>query len=1205
MKGRSGPKGASLLVPGVSVGVACLMCLGPGFLGTAGAGAAALAPSGVTVPLHWPSGNPAASPRAQVGGRDGPHPGTLEIWESSSGGPETVDPSICYYAVCDEPISNVYETLVAYNGSDDGPTPTNFVPELATCVPGSIECAAQFGGNDLVWTNNSTGAPEYYTFEIDSGARFYDAAHGASWPVYPSDVVFTFARTMGFSDLQFEEQTNGWINTQDLVPTGNFSWDAGIHAPLNNTPGHILDAFLVNDSTYCPTSVVVSTHGCVTFKVSASGLGWPFFLELVADNLGASIEPCGWYTYQGGSVPGFLGTNASYGDGPCLLPGGTTNTSLAGYQEYIDSVGPEGWDTFEQEADNWPGDQPSVQWSDVGSGPYYVDNPIDPATGYTLEANPAYTAPVGCASQPGCMPVAGTYIPAVDVVWESGTVGDQNGLTELAVGQADSAGFFSNDLPVVESDARNYSVLANVPTLTIGFFPFTLDFNVTNEQTIDPTGLLNVPGTFFQNDALRQFLVNAYPYRTIDSTYDTVNGTMLGEGYGGAIPHDLGPYYDAGIDWPQGNPTANSSVVGNVTWWWDEANNASSPLYDPQLAGCNSTDPCRWATFSFFGDTPLDDEFNDWNGEVANLSGGSLQPYLVDVGNCLAFECCGYLGGYCPGGSALTVYDFGWAPDYPDPSDYMAPMYYPNNSYTYPDALSETLGSSPNNASSCPDDYGAFSNLTYWAGVGEIPTACQGAAYDTMVAWMNVAAYESSASLRIVEYNLIEQIANELALYVYDPQSVAVLDYGHWIEPSTINTNPVVGGGGDQLWYDWNYVSNFFNATFTEVGLSAGSEWNVTVAGISYSSGSPSLEVSGLANGSFNFTVGSLPGYTAAPAHGNFTIAGADETVSITFTSRPPPPLFLTIQEYGLPPATEWNVLVSPISAGGSETNISGASETLVTPVDAGVEYSYAPGTVGGFATPAQGTIVIEADATVTVLYGPEYPITFEEVGLAAGTSWSVTVGNLTDESSSMQSVFSEPNGSYPDSVAPVRGYMLESAPDNVTVNGSPVSVMVRFAAIVERYPLNFVESGLPTGTNWTVSVGGSPESSPGATISFLETNGTYTFAVGSVPGYVASAGSGSVTLAGVNRSVTVTFTPDRASPEFLGLSWTDWLAVGLVTALAVGLVVIGLRRRPARASTNPPPTPAPPRTSTKAGPPPKGNAGIGPEADLWRPPRP
>jgi hypothetical protein len=92
------------------------------FVGSAGA-------SPVTpVATRTLAGAPTASVTPQAATphtSEGPHPGTLEIYESSSGGPQTIDPAVCYYTVCDEPISNVYETLIAYNGTQAGPTPAS------------------------------------------------------------------------------------------------------------------------------------------------------------------------------------------------------------------------------------------------------------------------------------------------------------------------------------------------------------------------------------------------------------------------------------------------------------------------------------------------------------------------------------------------------------------------------------------------------------------------------------------------------------------------------------------------------------------------------------------------------------------------------------------------------------------------------------------------------------------------------------------------------------------------------------------------------------------------------------------------------------------------------------------------------------------------------------------------------------------------
>lgn len=1022
----------------------------------------------------------------------GPHPGTLKIWEATSGGPSETDPSVCYYTVCDEPISNVYQTLIAYNGTQNGPTPSSYVPELATCVPGSLECAAQFGGNTLVWNNNTTGAPQYYTFEIDSAARFYDPSTGAGWGVYPSDVLFTFARTMGFADLPYVEATNGWINTQDLVAKGNASWDGGIHSSLNNTPQSILNAFLVNNSYYCPSSPIVTTNGCITFNVGASGQAWPYFLELVADNLGASIQPCGLYTYLGGGVPGFTGTNAStVGDGPCLLPGYSHSTQDTGFKNYVSSTPATGWDTFEMQALNVPAIQPAVQWINVGSGPYYADNPINPSVGYTLHANPDYAAPVGCSGTPGCMPLPGSYIHNVDVVWESGTTGDTAGLNEMAAGQADSAGFYTSDTPTVLR-YTNYKLITGVPTLTIYFDPLVLNFSVANYGTQAPPSSINIPGTFFQNVALRNFLVNAYPYTSVDNTYNTVSGITFGVDYGGAIPHNMGNYYPTNVTWPGGNPSPSPTTPGNVAWWWAQANNASSPYYDPQLAPCTPTAPCIWDEFGFIGDTPLDGEYQLWNAEIKNLSGGALQPSYFDVSGQQAITNLGSP----PGTNPMPVYSFGWAPDYPDPVDYVAPIFYPDNSYTAPDAVSETLQAAANNATTCPHNYGAWSNLTYYANIGELPTGCQGAAYDTMVAWMNLAAHEPNIAYRTLEYNLIEHIGALLGLYVYNPQAVAAVDYGNWIQGSTINLSPMFGGGGIQLWFQWGYAANYFTATFNEAGIAGNSPlWAATLGGTTLSSANTtSVAFNALTNGTYPWSIPSVPGYLASPASGNAVINGANYTQLITFTA----------------------------------------------------------------------------------ITGPTYAVNFTESGLTSGTSWTVIVtaasgagvtlsGNVTTLSANL------PNGNYTYKVNPVTGYTTPAGGSFTVVGASPPAVAVAFTGIVyHSYSVTFTETGLPSGSNWEVTVNGTVLKGTTATLTTTVGNGTYSWGLVSLPaGYSGSPSAGTFAVTGAAASVAITATGTsvitNTSPAWTYLSTLAWILIGVLALLVIIFLALAMMagRRP------------------------------------------
>jgi Thermopsin len=73
-------------------------------------------------------------------------------------------------------------------------------------------------------------------------------------------------------------------------------------------------------------------------------------------------------------------------------------------------------------------------------------------------------------------------------------------------------------------------------------------------------------------------------------------------------------------------------------------------------------------------------------------------------------------------------------------------------------------------------------------------------------------------------------------------------------------------------------------------------------------------------------------------------------------------------------------------------------------------------------------------------------------------------------------------------------------------------------------YVVNFGESTLPSGTNWSMTFGQFTEwSVGGVVITFYVTNGTWAYSVGYVPGYTSN-NSGTVHVSGKNRGVTITF---------------------------------------------------------------------------------
>ena len=740
-----------------------------------------------------------------------PHPGTLDVYETGS--QTTEDPAVAYDSVSEEAILNVYQTLITYNGSSTN----KFVPELSTCVPGttdgtlstaSVSCEAVYGQSLIV--NNGAGQPQFFTFPIDPSARFYDPGTSASWPVFPSDVMFSLARTLGFADQPSVASQPGWIESQALLPPGNSTWDGGVHAPYNNTPQSILGSMLVNDSTYCP-SAALAANGCITFDADGSGTTWSYFLALLADPLGSSVVPCGWFTFDNATVPGFSGTTAANGDGPCLLPGGSTSTSQAGFQNYLAATGATDWDPFEALALNTPSVQPNVMFDLVGSGPYDVAPGADsPTAGYTLTSNPAYQQPTGCAGVGGgCEPAAGAYVPNIRVMYESGT---GTGLAAYAAGTADEAATQpANFGTVLSLQAAGRIDAVTVPTFVTAPEGFTteIDTAATQADSGIPT---TIPADFFANSGLRQFFAQSFPYASYLGQYTPSYGFPAFQGVGGAIPSGLGNYYPTNISWPGlnrttgqwQNPDLDPNDTDSAAWWWANITNPLSPFYDAEAVACE-TSTCLFPMGSQSTDPALDEAINAWNLTISSITGGAIEFTPWDVSTAVEYS---YLTGPPTTNPLPTSLDARGA-DYADPSDYTTAYFEPGGLFADAAAFNDTFVAEEFGGSylGCSAFATAnFTDLVHWAkAANAVRTSCQGTALNVMNWALTTANALPVGTERTLYYNLAEHVANHLALYVYDAQQTSVLTCASWIDPTSVNINPMVGGVGDQTWYSWAY----------------------------------------------------------------------------------------------------------------------------------------------------------------------------------------------------------------------------------------------------------------------------------------------------------------------------------------------------------------------------------------------------------------
>jgi hypothetical protein len=78
------------------------------------------------------------------------------------------------------------------------------------------------------------------------------------------------------------------------------------------------------------------------------------------------------------------------------------------------------------------------------------------------------------------------------------------------------------------------------------------------------------------------------------------------------------------------------------------------------------------------------------------------------------------------------------------------------------------------------------------------------------------------------------------------------------------------------------------SVTILESGLPAGTTWSVDQDGKSINMSSNTNQIVFYdTNGTYNFTVGAVSGYTASPSSGQYTVNGSALTIGITFTPNP------------------------------------------------------------------------------------------------------------------------------------------------------------------------------------------------------------------------------------------------------------------------------------------------------------------------------
>jgi Periplasmic copper-binding protein (NosD) len=316
---------------------------------------------------------------------------------------------------------------------------------------------------------------------------------------------------------------------------------------------------------------------------------------------------------------------------------------------------------------------------------------------------------------------------------------------------------------------------------------------------------------------------------------------------------------------------------------------------------------------------------------------------------------------------------------------------------------------------------------------------------------------------------------------------------------------------------------------FTEVGLPVGADWSVRV------------------------TFG-------GPAPGTVVVSGAASTLSVadpygartpfTWSVSPSSAKYVVVRNgSGASNTTDDGMLVNVSFApflsetdfeaqnlpSGGHLSLS-VNGTLYDTASADVDLELVNGTYAWWATtelatgPVYGNVTVSGSTQVVqiTLNVPTYTVEFQEVGLASGTTWSVTFNGTVLNAPTASLALHEIRGTYAYSVASVGSAHPTPGSGSLTVGSSEptafVSIEFQSAQSSSGYAVVFTESDLLNGASWSVTLNGQEITDSAPTIAFVQGNGSFDYTIATADGQVASPSSGTVNVTGAPTGVGVVF---------------------------------------------------------------------------------
>ena len=343
-----------------------------------------------------------------------------------------------------------------------------------------------------------------------------------------------------------------------------------------------------------------------------------------------------------------------------------------------------------------------VEFNAFANGPYEISY-NSPNQEVIFTANPAFQSPGPWYPKPQETTVNIKYIATPDTA-----------VLDLESGQAQTAaGIPTTDWSTVQAmQSKNIINIYHLPTLDI--YWFNLNANINTKMLASAYPGSNVPQTFFTSLAVRNVFAYTFAYNYYINYLigNVVYNTIFAESYAGMLP--------AGMAYAQTISDLNSTTTGvpyfDLTmaknYWNQFLNSPANKVMGVTASGNYNGSPLN-IPIMIFNPDPVDQlAVQNWAYNLSEVIFGTTS----DNGNFpvhpINFNT--ELGYMQQGLNPMPVYELGWAPDYPNPTDYLGPMAEPINASTYPgpnDFTPYWFNGNPNNPTPNATEAGVMNQM--------------------------------------------------------------------------------------------------------------------------------------------------------------------------------------------------------------------------------------------------------------------------------------------------------------------------------------------------------------------------------------------------------------------------------------------------------------------------------------------------------------